>query len=143
MKFELKENSGVVDILLPLCNLFPERSLELMNLCLKSKRGVSVEIKSITKSRSSMQERYYRKWCGEFAKFVGMTHDEMHEELLCRTFGSEHIATTLGDIRRPVKRSSEVGVVEYSTLVEMLIFTAAELDFQVPPAEKPIPIHVS
>jgi len=136
MKFELKENSGVVEILLPLCNLFPERSLELMNLCLKSKRGVHVEVKSVGKSRTSMQERYYRKWCGEFAKFVGMTHDEMHEELLCRTFGSEHIKTSIGEIRRPVKRSSEVGSREYSSLIEMLIFTAAELDFRVPPAEK-------
>ena len=56
MKFELKENSGVVEILLPLCNLFPERSLELMNLCLKSKRGVHIDVKSIKKSRTSMQE---------------------------------------------------------------------------------------
>ena len=138
MKFELKENSGVVDILLPLCNLFPERSLELMNLCLKSKLGVHVEVKSIGKSRTSMQERYYRKWCGEFAKFVGMTHDEMHEELLCRAFGSERIGTSMGEVRRPLKRSSEVGVVEYSSLIEMLIFTAAELDFHVPPAERMI-----
>jgi len=29
-----------------------------------------------------------------------------------------------------------VGVVEYSAIIEMLIFTAAELDFRVPPAEK-------
>jgi len=136
IKLSIKENKGVVDILLPLSNLFPERSLELMNLCLKSKRGILIEIKNISKSRSSSQERYYRKWCGEFAKFVGMTHDEMHEELLCRTFGSEHIKTSIGEIRRPVKRSSEVGSREYSTLIEMLIFTAAELGFRVPPAEK-------
>tara|TARA_R110001583_G_scaffold393_3_gene3590 strand:- start:938 stop:1351 length:414 start_codon:yes stop_codon:yes gene_type:complete len=136
MKFELKENSGVVDILLPLCNLFPNKSLELMNLCLKSKRGVQVEIKTIGKSRTPMQERYYRKWCGEFAKSVGMTHDEMHEEILCRAFGSEHITTSFGEIRRPIKRSSEVGVTEYSSLIEMLIFTASELNFYIPPAEK-------
>jgi len=136
IKLAVKENKGVVDILLTLSNLFPDQSLSLMNLCLKSKRGILLEIKGITKSRSAMQERYYRKWCGEFARFVGMTHDEMHDEILCRTFGSEHVKTAMGEVRRPTKRSSEVGVVEYSAIIEMLIFTAAELDFRVPPAEK-------
>tara|TARA_R100001369_G_C3270175_1_gene159870 strand:+ start:132 stop:452 length:321 start_codon:yes stop_codon:yes gene_type:complete len=104
-----------------------------MNLILNQKSGLVVEVKRARKSHSSQQQRYYRKWLGEFAKFIGYTHDEMHEEILCRTFGTEHVETKMGNIRRPMKRSSEIGVEEYGYLIDMLILTAAELDYVVPP----------
>ena len=63
-----------------------------------------------------------------------MTHDEMHEEMLCRSFGSEYVATSMGEIRRPIKRSSECGSAEYAVLIDTLIITAGDLGFQVPPA---------
>ena len=136
MRIDTRNNEQVSDILLALCSTFPERSQDVMALCLKAKIGVVLELKCATKSRSSAQQKYYRKWVGEFAKFVGMTHDEMHEEMLCRAFGTDHIATPMGEIRRPSKRSSECGSAEYSVLTDMLIITAGELGFQVPPASR-------
>ncbi len=136
MRLDTRNNEQVSDILLALCSAFPERSQDVMTLCLKAKRGVVLELKCATKSHSSSQQRYYRKWVGEFAKFVGMTHDEMHEEMLCRAFGSELIATTMGEVRRPSKRSSECGSAEYSVLIDMLIITAGDLGFRVPPAQE-------
>ena len=123
MRIDTRNNEQVSDILLALCSTFPERSQDVMALCLKAKRGVVLDLKCATKSHSSSQQRYYRKWVGEFAKFVGMTHDEMHEEMLCRTFGSDYVATSMGEIRRPSKRSSECGSSEYSVLIDMLIIT--------------------
>ena len=125
--------SKAAEVMLSLCSLEPERSSVFMDLILAQGDGLVLEIKKARKSHSSQQQRYYRKWLGEFAKFIGYTHDEMHEEMLCRTFGTEYIETKMGDIRRPIKRSSEVGVQEYGFLIDMLIITAAELDYQVPP----------
>lgn len=134
MRLDTQNGEQVSEILLALCSTFPERSQAVMELCLKAKRGVVVDLKCATKSRSSAQQKYYRKWVGEFAKFVGMTHDEMHEEMLCRAFGSDYVGTLVGEVRRPFKRSSECGSAEYAVLIDTLIITAGDLGFQVPPA---------
>ena len=73
-----------------------------------------------------LEENYYRKWCRDFATFCGMTPDEMHDELLCQTFGS-------GVRRRPVKRSSKAARTDYSELVETLCRVAAETGYYIPP----------
>ena len=64
-----------------------------------------------------------------------MTHDELHEELLCRSYGSEDISTKFGIIRRPIKRSRETTQSKYSELIDQLILTAAEMGFAVPDPE--------
>ena len=94
--------------------------------------GITVTISKTKQERSRQQERYYRKWSREFAKFCGMTPDELHDELLCRAFGSEEISTKFGIKRRPLKRSGDTNRSKYSELIDILIMTAAEMGFAVP-----------
>jgi len=101
----------------------------------ESSIGLQIDVSVKKKGRSRPQENYYRKWCGKFASFCGMTPDEMHEELLCQTFGTEEVETKFGTKRRPAKRSGQVKKEEYSLLIEQLIITAAQMGYAVPPAE--------
>ena len=94
--------------------------------------GITVTISKTKQERSRQQERYYRKWSREFATFCGMTPDELHDELLCRAFGSEEISTKFGIKRRPLKRSGDTNRSKYSELIDILIMTAAEMGFAVP-----------
>ena len=94
--------------------------------------GITVTISKTKQERSRQQERYYRKWSLEFAKFCGMTPDELHDELLCRAFGSEEISTKFGIKRRPLRRSGDTNRSKYSELIDILIMTAAEMGFAVP-----------
>ena len=94
--------------------------------------GITVTISKTKQERSRQQERYYRKWSREFAKFCGMTPDELHDELLCRAFGSEEISTKFGIKRRPLRRSGDTNRSKYSELIDILIMTAAEMGFAVP-----------
>ena len=82
MRIDTRNNEQVSDILLALCSTFPERSQDVMALCLKAKRGVVLDLKCAT------------------------------------------------------KRSSECGSSEYSVLIDMLIITAGDLGFRVPPAQE-------
>ena len=61
-----------------------------------------------------------------------MTPDELHDELLCRAFGSEEISTKFGIKRRPLKRSGDTNRSKYSELIDILIMTAAEMGLAVP-----------
>ena len=51
--------------------------------------GLTIVVEKVKKERSRQQEKYYRKWCSIFAKHCGLTPDEMHDEMLCRAYGSE------------------------------------------------------
>ena len=116
---------------------YPAKQQEILAFFIKAiskKKGLVIEIEEAKKSRSRQQERYYRKLCAEFAKHCGMFPDEMHEELLCRAFGSETVETKMGVVRRPHQRSGDVGVGDYARLIDVLISTAGELGFRVPPA---------
>lgn len=97
--------------------------------------GIVLSIKPPVRFKTRNQENYYRKWCGQFAKHCGLTPDEMHDEMLCITYGSEEVETKFGVRRRPVQRSSSASVKEYSELVETLIRVAAEMDFAIPPPD--------
>ena len=135
MKIEIK-GEGVGDILGPICAAAPHRSGEIMQLFLGYKKGVSLEVKPIRQGRSRSQEGYYRKWCGSFADHCGLTPDEMHEEMLCVAFGSEEVPTRFGVMRRPLSRSGETNSSTYSRLIDVLIDTAADIGFKVPPSRK-------
>ena len=119
-----------------LSSAFPEKLKELVDVNKKAAEGVVIEIKPMRASRTRPQENYYRKWCAEFARFCGMTPDEMHEELLCQCYGSTEHATKFGIRRRPAKRSNDVDKQDYSELIETLCRIAAEVGFYVPPAEE-------
>ena len=86
--------------------------------------------------RSRSQESYYRKWSRGFAEFCGMTPDEMHNEMLLQPFGTIEVETKFGWRKSPNKRSSNTTKEEFSSLIETLIRTAAEMGFNIPPPQR-------
>ena len=122
-------------VLQSLCQEFPQVAPQILEVNLQSKHGVTLEVKPLRTHRSRPQENYYRKWCGGFAKFCGLTPDEMHNELLCQCYGSEEIDTKFGAVRRPVKRSNDATRGDYSELIETLCRVAAQMGYDVPPPE--------
>ena len=111
---------------------FPQLAHQMSEMA-KSKHGITLELKPLKTRRSRPQENYYRKWCGKFASYCGLTPDEMHNELLCQCYGSEEIDTKFGAVRRPVKRSNNATRGDYSDLIETLCRVAAEMGYDVPP----------
>ena len=122
----------IMDLIRLLDKIDSEKMDEVKHLISNADLGLKITVEKIKRSRTRQQEKYYRKWLGEFAKFCGMTHDEMHEEMLCRAYGSEEVNTRFGFKRRPLKRSSQANRDKYSELIDTLIITAAEMGFAVP-----------
>ncbi len=120
-----------VTALLGLC--FPSRVEDINSF--KDLNSITITAERTSVGRTRPQENYYRQWCNKFGHWCGLTPDEMHEELLCQTFGTEEVETKFGVKRRPAKRSGQVKKEEYSLLIEQLIITAAQMGFAVPPAE--------
>ena len=112
---------------------FPQLALQVMEISSQSRHGLLLELKPLRTQRSRPQENYYRKWCNGFAKFCGLTPDEMHNEILCQCYGSEEIETKFGIVRRPVKRSNDATRGDYSELIETLCRVAADMGYDVPP----------
>jgi|TARA_B100001094_G_scaffold163125_1_gene157872 hypothetical protein len=131
-----KKSIELISMFQYLSSAFPEKMPELVDVNKQAPEGVVVEIKPMRAGRSRPQENYYRKWCGEFARFCGMTPDEMHEEMLCQCYGSTEHSTKFGLRRRPAKRSNDANKHDYSELIEALCRIAAEVGFYVPPAEE-------
>jgi hypothetical protein len=137
MEIHLPKSEAVkrMKVLQSLCQEFPQVAPQILEVNLQSKHGVTIEVKPLKTRRSRPQENYYRKWCGGFAKFCGLTPDEMHNELLCQCYGSEEINTKFGVVRRPVKRSNDATRGDYSELIETLCRVAAQMGYDVPPPE--------
>lgn len=102
----------------------------------ESPLGCEFTVKPIKPARTRSQEKYYRKWCGEFAKHTGETPDDMHEIMLLRTYGTKIVSTAFGDYRLPEKRSADTTIDTYGELIETLIRCAAFAGFVIPPAER-------
>ncbi len=123
-----------INNLLPLAKLLPDKPRdELLSLVGDMPLGLTITVEKIKKERSRQQEKYYRKWCNAFARHCGLTPDEMHDEMLCRAYGSEEVETKFGIKRRPMKRSGQLTAKKYSELIHVLVMTAAEMGFAVPP----------
>ena len=75
-------------------NFEPDTARDLLGL-LNRKESTYITV-SERVARSRPQEGYYRKWCRAFAEFCGMTPDEMHNEMLYRTFGTIEVETRFG-----------------------------------------------
>jgi hypothetical protein len=120
-----------------LSEVFPQQSERITALFEGAKLGINLEVSRKKKSRSRPQENYFRKWERGFAEFCGLTQDEMHDELLRRSFGSEEVETRFGIKTRPVQRSTRSSPAEYSELIETLIIVAAEMGFAIPPPPSP------
>lgn len=131
-----KEDHWALEGLQVLAARSPDGYIKLMSMWqTMGDEGLVLTIKPPMRFKTRSQENYYRKWCGQFAKHCGLTPDEMHEEILCITYGSEEVETKFGTRRRPAQRSSSASVKEYSELVETLIRVAAEMGFAVPPPD--------
>lgn len=123
-----------INNLLPFAKLLPDKPRdELLSLVDDMPLGLTITVEKIKKERSRQQEKYYRKWCNAFARHCGLTPDEMHDEMLCRAYGSEEVETKFGIKRRPMKRSGQLTAKKYSELIHVLVMTAAEMGFAVPP----------
>jgi hypothetical protein len=123
-----------INNLLPFAKLLPDKPRdELLSLVDDMPLGLTITVEKIKKERSRQQEKYYRKWCNAFARHCGLTPDEMHDEMLCLAYGSEEVETKFGIKRRPMKRSGQLTAKKYSELIHVLVMTAAEMGFAVPP----------
>ena len=126
------DESQLGKLLFFLRDLFPSRIEEIIRLAADMSYGMTIELKPQKTNRSRPQENYYRKWSREFGKHVGLTPNEMHEEILCIHFGSEDIDTPFGVKRRPMQRSGQSDREEYKDLIETLIRVSAEMDYTIP-----------
>lgn len=96
--------------------------------------GIFFETQKSKQQRTRSQEGYYRKWCREFANFVGLTPDEMHNEILKQCYGTKVIDTPFGKKEVPSMRSTDTDKYSYSELIECLIRVASTVGFVVPPS---------
>jgi hypothetical protein len=128
-----KDSHRLVILMTALLAEFPELSNEAMQIACTAEKGVTIEVRPLVYDHTSRQRGYYHLWKGKFAEWCGNTPDEMHEEILCQTYGSEICQTRLGQKIRPLMRSSQANRMEYSLLIDTLIRVAAILDFVVPP----------
>ncbi len=119
-------------LLFSLASFFPGRSREITSLTAEMSVGATLELSPLKTNRTRPQENYYRVWSRQFAKHVGLTPNEMHDEILCIHFGSEEIDTPFGMKRRPLQRSSVSSKTEYMELIDTLIRIAAEMGFDIP-----------
>ena len=129
---KLHDESKLSRIILFLQQTLPSRTEEITSLAADMSYGMMLELKPQKTNRSRPQENYYRKWSREFGKHVGLTPNEMHEEILCIHFGSEDIDTPFGVKRRPSQRSTQSNREQYTDLIETLIRVAAEMEFNIP-----------
>ena len=129
---KLHDESKLSRIILFLQQTLPSRTEEITNLAADMSYGMTLELKPQKTNRSRPQENYYRKWSREFGKHVGLTPNEMHEEILCIHFGSEDIDTPFGVKRRPTQRRTQSNREQYTDLIETLIRVAAEMEFNIP-----------
>ena len=126
----------IINVLKFLSSVFPDKTADLAEMNRSSRHGITIEVKPLKTKRTRPQENYYRKHCAMFAKYCGMTPDEMHDEMLCQCYGSEECETKFGVKRRPAKRSSDATRGDYSDLIETLCRVAAQMDYYIPPAEE-------
>ena len=135
IRLERTEKRTISELVFALCQRFPDRSLDLMQLCNGASAGITLEMTPTKEWHTRSQQNYYRKWSREFSVWCGMTPDEMHEELLCRCYGSEELVTKMGMRRRPLQRSSEASKLNFSELIDTLVNTAGEMGFIIPARE--------
>lgn len=129
---KLHDIKQLTKLLFYLREIFPARVQEITDLAADMSYGMTIDLKPQKTNRSRPQENYYRKWSRDFGKHVGLTPNEMHEEILCLHFGSEDVETPFGIKRRPTQRSNTSNREEYTELIQTLIRVAAEMDFVIP-----------
>jgi len=133
MKFRIEDTEDIDKIIIMAAHADPNSIEEMAGMLKNCNKGLSVEITKYRDSRSRRQEGYYRKWARAFGEFVGLTEGEMHEEILCQTFGETVVDTKFGQKRRPNQRSADTNTETYGRLIETLIILAGGMGFSIPP----------
>jgi len=133
-----KESGRILRLMTLLGNEFTDVRQGLLEVAGDAREGITLTITPVVHPHSHRQRAYYWKWLRAFGEFCGTTPDETHNEILCKAYGTEYIETRWGIKRRPQKRSSEATRPEYSVLIDTLVRTAAEMDFNVPPPVRSI-----
>ena len=133
MKFRLEDTEDIDKIIIMAAHANPQDIEEMAAMLKKCDKGLSVEINRHRDSRSRRQEGYYRKWVRSFGEFVGLTEGEMHEEILCQTFGETIVDTKFGKKRRPKQRSADTNTETYGRVIEKLFVLAGGMGFSIPP----------
>jgi hypothetical protein len=88
-------------------------------------RGVSIRVERVKRKHSDSQRNYYHLCLDIFAKTQGDTHDGMHEVILAEAFGSRDVKIGERIYPRPMKRSHDLNVEDYGTLIDTLHRCAA------------------
>jgi len=128
MRLQLTDKASTVALVLTLCRQFRSHSVELRQLCNGAKSGIQVDLTRI-KDYTRSQENFYRQKSREFADWTGLTEEELHDEILRRTFGSIEVETKLGRRQRPAKTSKDLDKTQFNQLIDTLISTATKLKF--------------
>ena len=88
--------------------------------------GITITVKRNKPKHTDAQSGYYWMCLNLFAKHYGCGPDEMHEVMLCESFGSKDVLTPSGrSYRIPTQRSSDLTIEEYSMLIDTLMRCAA------------------
>ena len=92
-------------------------------------RPQEVIVREYVPRRTNPQNARHWALLSEAAKHIGCSADDLHEDLLCQHYGYEEVRMPSGAIRRrPLKRSSQRNVKEFSEFMEFCeAFLATEL----------------
>ena len=128
----------LTEVLMALAHWFPDNYDQIKDLIHQvKKKGIQICVDPLKSDRTRSQEKYYRKWVREFAKFTGNTPDEIHDIMLGICFGAETVQTKFGVRKRPLLRSGDQTKETFSELIDTLIRVSAEMDFEIPPPKPP------
>lgn len=127
-----KESRDAIAALSPLVPWWARERLESL---MDSKLGVQFTADIIRKKHSDAQRGYYHMCVGLLAKHVGMTHDELHDEVLKEAFGTREVQLGERIVSLPAKRSANLPIGEYSELIETVLRTAAFCGYALPSPE--------
>ena len=88
--------------------------------------GGTLAFKPVKPKRSLEQNARYWKIVSALADFIGLTRDEMHDEVLAARYGYELVEFRGTIKKRPLQRSSKQNKQEFSDLMAIAEMWAAE-----------------
>lgn len=99
-------------------------------------QGIEVSVRRAHRRHSDEQRGYYWMGVNMLAKHIGMSPDEMHEQVLIEWAGSDEKQVMGRTVLVPKSRSSRLPVEAYSELIETMLRVAAWAGCVVPSPEE-------
>lgn len=107
---------------------------------IKSHPLMQVEVKEYKPHRSQAQNRLMWMWYGIISKDVGLTTEELHEQMKARVLGYVEVDVPqklhgfMGHVRRMAipRSTTKLGVQEMTTFLEAILSLAGELGIALP-----------